>query len=91
MIQDIKQRVEEEIKTIRAAILSLGYLHIDALKGAELVGLFEDLAAQNEKLIADLKWFCDRVESGEVRSKRTYARFKETLKALGINPTNGDV
>ncbi len=26
-----------------------------------------------------MQWFCDRVDKGEVRSKKTYARFKELL------------
>jgi len=27
-----------------------------------------------------LKWFCDRVDKGEVRSKKTYTKFKELIK-----------
>lgn len=44
------------------------------------------LRAENERLQAScvamrgaMLWFCDRVEKGEVRSVRTYARFKEIL------------
>lgn len=34
------------------------------------------LRALNAELVEGLKWFCERVESGEVRSRRTYARFR---------------
>ena len=33
-----------------------------------------------EELIEALQWFCERVERGEVRSKKTYARFKELIE-----------
>ena len=42
----------------------------------------EDL--YNEMLEA-LKWFCDRVEKGEVRSKKTYKRFKELINKASNN------
>ena len=49
-------------------------------------GVAEDLSeglklAINEikRLRAELKWFCDRVDAGEVRSTKTYARFKAIL------------
>ena len=33
----------------------------------------------HDELVDALQWFVDRVDKGEVRSKRTYARFKELL------------
>ncbi len=36
-------------------------------------------AQQNKELREAMQWFCDRVDKGEVRSKRTYKRFKELL------------
>ncbi len=33
----------------------------------------------NEELIKALEWFCARVDKGEVRSTRTYAKFKELI------------
>jgi hypothetical protein len=32
-----------------------------------------------KELIESMKWFCERVEKGEVRSTRTYNRFKELI------------
>ena len=34
---------------------------------------------ENTELKAAMEWFCIRVEAGEVRSKKTYARFRELL------------
>lgn len=33
-----------------------------------------------KRLRALLKWFCDRVDKGEVRSRKTYQAFKEALE-----------
>lgn len=38
-----------------------------------------DLLSENKALKGAMQWFVDRCERGEVRSKRTYARFKELL------------
>lgn len=35
-----------------------------------------------EKAEADLDWFCRRVRAGEVRSKKSYARFEFTLSKI---------
>lgn len=40
---------------------------------------FERLEERVRELEGCLSWFCERVEKGEVRSVRTYARFKEAL------------
>lgn len=37
------------------------------------------LADENRKLRALMREFCDRVERGEVKSVKTYAKFKEAL------------
>lgn len=38
----------------------------------------------HDELVEALEWFCDRVDRGEVRSKKTYARYKEIIaKAKG--------
>lgn len=41
-------------------------------------------ALQNEhKAMREaMQWFVDRVDAGEVRSRRTYAKFKEILASL---------
>jgi hypothetical protein len=39
----------------------------------------QDLAVEMAQAI---QWFCDRVDRGEVRSKRSYKRFKEILNKL---------
>jgi len=42
------------------------------------------LLAAAPELLEAMKWFCQRVDNGEVRSLRTYARFKELInKAEG--------
>lgn len=43
------------------------------------------LQAENEKLKAAMQEFVDRVEKGEVRSKRTYAKFKSLLTPASVN------
>jgi len=42
----------------------------------------EQLKRENVELRAAMQWFVDRVERGEVHSRRTYAQFKELL----LNP-----
>lgn len=37
------------------------------------------VATLTDKITAALRQFCARVESGEIRSKRTYAQFKQLL------------
>ena len=39
----------------------------------------EQLEKENTKLKEAMQWFIDRCDKGEVRSKKTYARFKELL------------
>lgn len=34
---------------------------------------------ESQKLREAMQWFVDRCDNGEVRSKKTYARFKELL------------
>lgn len=41
-------------------------------------------AKRLEPVIADLQYFCRRVEEGTIRSRVTYARYKKTLKELGV-------
>jgi ribonuclease HI len=45
-----------------------------------------NLKKQNKELREALSWFCNRVDTGEVRSKRTYARFKELLNKHKVKP-----
>lgn len=40
---------------------------------------YQKLESEKAELIKALEWFCNRVDAGEVRSKRTYARFRELL------------
>lgn len=35
------------------------------------------------EMMEAMQEFCDRVDRGEVRSKRTYAKFKELIKSIG--------
>ena len=60
------------------------------LAKSELIVELEDeldtLKAEVQRLREALEWFCHRVEAGEVRSKRTYARFKEILSTLQKAP-----
>ena len=46
----------------------------------EMVERIHELHEQNGEMYRALKWFCDRVEKGEIRSKKTYTRFKEILE-----------
>ena len=43
----------------------------------------------HDELVDALQWFVDRVDKGEVRSKRTYARFKELLAKVRELETGG--
>lgn len=56
---------------------------------AHTVGLNEEEDLANARLIAKapemyeaLKWFVERVERGEVHSKKTYARYKSILEEI---------
>lgn len=40
----------------------------------------KQIRMEKQELIDAMKWFCGRVENGEVRSKNTYARFKELIQ-----------
>jgi len=86
MTQDIKQRVEEILKNTPLVISQTRRAGSNGLRNADEIAdkIVKELTAREEKLVADVKWFCSRVESGEVGSKRTYAKFKATLKELGI-------
>ena len=60
--------------------------HIAEVKGRHC-GIKNTIADANAKLIVvapemlkEMIIFCERVEKGEVRSKKTYARFKELIK-----------
>lgn len=46
---------------------------------AEIGELFLIEQQENIKLKDAMQWFCDRVDKGEVRSIKTYKRFKELL------------
>jgi hypothetical protein len=37
------------------------------------------LIAAAPEMIEAMQWFCERVERGEVRNSKTYARFKEII------------
>ena len=39
----------------------------------------KELEEENRELKEAMQWFCNRADSGEVRSKRTYEKFKELL------------
>lgn len=40
---------------------------------------YTKLEAEKSELLESIKWFCKRVDSGEVRSVKTYAKFKELI------------
>ncbi len=40
------------------------------------------LEAENHEMLEALIWFCKRVELGEVRSRRTYAKYKELIEKV---------
>ena len=39
----------------------------------------KELEAERVELMKALEWFCNRVDAGEVRSKRTYERTQERI------------
>ena len=51
----------------------------DGFIGGYVIGNVTDLVKENIKLKEAMQWFIDRCDKGEVRSKKTYARFKELL------------
>ncbi len=56
----------------------------DGLPGSATLGFFAyrphaELAARAPAMAEAMSEFCDRVEAGEVRSRRTYAKFCEIL------------
>lgn len=71
LLEEYIGKVSVEIKT------QFGYIKRD-----EKIHVIEKSAF--DRAIADIKYFVDRCEKGEVRSHVTYSRFKNTLKELGI-------
>lgn len=53
--------------------------HILAALATQLPQSGDAWRAMADKLAGHLNWFCMRVDNGEVRSKKTYAEFKEAL------------
>ena len=68
-IDELKEKVESEYQMVRG-------LTVDKF---ELESQLKAKSDMCDKLAADLKWFCDRVDNKEIRSMRTYARFKNSL------------
>ena len=71
-----------------------GRIELMALNDTEITSILEvmqEYAAQEctkaeariDELVEAMEWFVKRCENGEVRSKKTYARFKELIE----NPT----
>lgn len=63
------------------------YLYIinNVLQGYDrdvVVNHVDELEQQNEQMLEALKLFVVRVEMGEVRSKKTYAQFKEIIESV---------
>lgn len=52
--------------------------HIEELERA-----WESEAAKVNYLACEMRWFCGRVERGEIQSKRTYESFKKALATVG--------
>ena len=48
---------------------------------AALLEFFNKKMEEADKMKKAMEWFCQRVDDGEVRSKRTYAVFKDILEA----------
>lgn len=41
-----------------------------------------EMAKEHQQMKEAMQWFVDRVDAGEVRSRRTYAKYKEILSSL---------
>jgi hypothetical protein len=54
--------------------------YVSCLGPDELPPTYEELKAEVAELKLAMQEFCDRVDRGEARSRKTYARFKELLK-----------
>lgn len=54
-------------------------LRVQLIDNGMLDAKIKQLQADNERMKADMEWFCKRVEDGEVRSVKTYNRFKQAL------------
>lgn len=86
-----------ETKLVRAEASLEGLASsYDTLKESYIGALREldQALAREEQLREALDWFCQRVEKGEVRSTRTYQRFKELLSSTppqALSKRDGEV
>jgi hypothetical protein len=64
--------------------------HINAIRAliAERAAIRREALA--EELRGAVQRFCDRVDAGEIRSKRTYAEFKAILALIDQDPSDGE-
>ena len=76
-LQAENERLEAKLETEHENFLAV---HRDNL---ELCARNLELKAKLEKAQEVIQEFVNRVESGEVRSKKTYHIFKETLREIG--------
>lgn len=76
----IDEYYKEENRELNEGVLKLENLITEQNNTmVRLLSISEYIKEQNDSFAEAMQWFCDRVEKGEVRSKKTYARFKELL------------
>ena len=73
-------------KAIRALITPAQHDALAAHVAAEVAKARAEDAQAVKMLVFAAQTFCNRVEAGEIRSKRSYAMFKDTLAQIGAKP-----
>lgn len=71
---------------IRALITQPQHDALAAHVAAEVAKARADDAQAVKMLVLAAQTFCNRVEAGEIRSKRSYAMFKDALAQIGAKP-----
>jgi len=77
---------QEELPSLMSSVNHILESGANEIRIIEMIELFLGQRERNriEELEKAMQWFVDRCDKGEVRSKRTYARFKELLNSKTI-------
>ena len=81
--------LQETAKTLIPYIIAAiteasALLETENARLAPLQESFNQCCDENARLREALEWFCERVDKGEVRSRRTYKQFKELLARTAL-------
>lgn len=95
-----QEQIEAHRKSDKPTIPSYACLYVDYNKAerqaqanaeyiVEACNNYQKLKAEKAELLECLRWFCNRVDKGEVRSTKTYNKFKQLLSKFSLENLTG--